>query len=429
MECSVCCEKFSARKTCTQCEWCGYTACVQCVKKIILDSSDSGKCANCRKMYSILWLYDNMPQTWLKVQYRQHRKHSIHNLEKFTESHMDILEKRKAILDSERKILKLKSKLIDRSRPEIEEEIYTLEKKIQEWRTQNNIEQTLNQTKITMKCSRTHCIGYFVLTDERILECFTCNNRLCSMCRELPHEGACSQDTLASVKMIESISTKCPKCGVACERKDGCSQVSCLMCHTTFNHSTGTIDKGHAHNPDYLDWVKSDKMKQADIDTYNDGICGELLPNEDYLINLIYDSNHNAKNLTHFIDELESCYTTMKKVEDKMIPALKRMIQQKAQNTKIMADPHNFKKTDDRSKKRLHTQYFRAVSEAEYGEVMLPYVETFYFAGRDILRKMIKNPKLEDCQKYLTELVTLREMQIVTKMNQVCGIVLGYCAN
>jgi hypothetical protein len=345
-------------------------------------------------------------------------------MSKFIQENKDIFETRKELINLQKDLIALKTQLMleHTDIPDLENKLSSLELKIRE--------KSHGDTKApyqSIKCAKTSCLGYY-LAHNNMLECSICSSRLCARCRGNVHHGVCSEDVIASLQIIEDSFIKCPKCGVACERKDGCSQVSCLFCHTNFNSITGVIDIGLAHNPDFLEWVRSDKMKTTDMDTFNDAVCGILLPDEDHVMHLIEDSNgtQNLKEIRHLLDELEGIYRTLKNIQNKMIPALKNMTELKAKNTKLILESKLFQLCDETTKQKIHNQYYKNVTQAEYATLMLPYTEAYYFLSRDVLRKMILNPKLDQVKVYMTELMMLKSMSIITKVNDACRVVLGY---
>ena len=111
------------------------------------------------------------------------------------------------------------------------------------------------QKTIFCKCPKQGCHG-FVL--QGTTSCTTCNVEICLECREVKeihHE--CDSNTLKSIKMIESETKPCPGCGIQIHKIQGCYQMWCTQCHTTFHYRTGEILKEPIHNPHYIEWLKT----------------------------------------------------------------------------------------------------------------------------------------------------------------------------
>lgn len=111
------------------------------------------------------------------------------------------------------------------------------------------------QKSIICKCPNTTCHG-FVL--QGTTSCTTCNIEICLECRDvhqLNHQ--CNVDTVKTIKMIQSETKPCPGCGIQIHRIQGCYQMWCTQCHTTFHYKTGQVLKEPIHNPHYIEWVKT----------------------------------------------------------------------------------------------------------------------------------------------------------------------------
>lgn len=426
MSCNICCETYKGRgRKQTECGQCHYQACSKCIERCILDSDNSGKCPNCAHQYSVLWLYQNLPSTWLKTEYKNHRKTKIHTLERLMDTNSKIFERRLKVINSQKEILRLKSLLVRTGDPSVQDEITALETDLIYDKCDDM------STTRSIKCGSTGCMGYYMAShcfeSGDVLQCSTCSNRVCMKCREQPHANECNPEVLMSVRIIEASMVKCPKCGVACEKKSGCNQVSCLFCHTNFNSETGVIDKGHAHNPDFIDWIRSEKMKTADMDTYNDGVCGTTLPNHNYLMSLIEDTNssRNNDNLDKLLMNLEDSYAILYPLEDAISMLKDDSFSKNIQD--VIMKSNLFHQQNEASKRKLHNQYYKLMTQHEYGATILPYFETQYLIGRDILRKLARDPKMDNVKNCISELTTFLSIQQnqMDLVRSACVAVLG----
>jgi hypothetical protein len=68
-----------------------------------------------------------------------------------------------------------------------------------------------------------------------------------------------------SIKLLKKDTKPCPKCNTMIYKIDGCSQMWCTVCHTTFDFNTGMIETGRIHNPHYIEYFKSKTREHGDI--------------------------------------------------------------------------------------------------------------------------------------------------------------------
>jgi hypothetical protein len=103
-------------------------------------------------------------------------------------------------------------------------------------------------------CPLEECNG-FVDTSKWV--CGTCKKHICKECfseKDEVHE--CNKDMVETVKMIMKESRPCPKCSIYIHKTEGCDQMWCTQCHTTFSYQTGEIHVGRTHNPMYYQWLR-----------------------------------------------------------------------------------------------------------------------------------------------------------------------------
>jgi len=115
---------------------------------------------------------------------------------------------------------------------------------------------TRNPPKVVYNrpCPLEECNG-FVDTSKWV--CGTCKKHICKECfieKEEDHE--CNKEMVDTVKMIMKESRPCPKCSIYIHKTEGCDQMWCTQCHTTFSYQTGEIHAGRTHNPMYYQWLR-----------------------------------------------------------------------------------------------------------------------------------------------------------------------------
>ena len=103
-------------------------------------------------------------------------------------------------------------------------------------------------------CPLEECNG-FVDTSKWV--CGTCKKHICKECFTEKDEGhKCNKEMVETVKMIMKESRPCPKCSIYIHKTEGCDQMWCTQCHTTFSYRTGEIHVGRTHNPMYYQWLR-----------------------------------------------------------------------------------------------------------------------------------------------------------------------------
>jgi hypothetical protein len=108
------------------------------------------------------------------------------------------------------------------------------------------------------KCPSENCPG--MLNNQHM--CVTCGVQTCNKCLELKEgeeegdkEHVCDPNILETIKMLRADTKPCPKCATPIHKIEGCYQMWCTKCHTTFHYRTLEILKETIHNPHYTEWV------------------------------------------------------------------------------------------------------------------------------------------------------------------------------
>ena len=137
-----------------------------------------------------------------------------------------------------------------------------------------NFSQETNNNNINnIKCPNTNCNA--LLSSEYI--CNICNYELCSKCMEIKSENyihVCNDDNIKTSLLINQDTKPCPYCYARIYKIDGCSQMWCTNCHTTFSWDTGNIEKGKIHNPHYHEYQR--KSNNNIPRNPHDIVCGGL---------------------------------------------------------------------------------------------------------------------------------------------------------
>jgi hypothetical protein len=109
-----------------------------------------------------------------------------------------------------------------------------------------------------MKCPAEDCRGFL----SSAWKCGTCEKNFCADCH-VEKKGrsddthVCNEEAKATAQMIKKETKPCPKCGIRISKIDGCDQMWCTGCHTTFSWHTGqAIVNARVHNPHYYEYLR-----------------------------------------------------------------------------------------------------------------------------------------------------------------------------
>ena len=110
-----------------------------------------------------------------------------------------------------------------------------------------------------MSCPLDGCRGFL----SPAYKCGLCENYFCNDCNHKKDDRndethVCDENDKATVSFLKKQTKKCPKCGVHISKIDGCDQMYCVAenCMTFFSWTTGKIDEGPRHNPEYFRFLR-----------------------------------------------------------------------------------------------------------------------------------------------------------------------------
>ena len=312
-ECINCLEKITKLRPLIKCPHCSFEVCRTCFQKYSLSKSIPLCMGDgCGKRHSIEFFRDNVTMTFYNGEWKEAVKNKLFeeqeallfNTQQFI-THRGNLVRRlcaneKQIMDYKYKIVEynnikllevnpkgeFKSKRGLKDEPEeiklARREIVFLENQnihynrelVQMDRNNNNwtpehiiryVEHKEDEKKnekkeevvsILMPCINSNCRGY--VSNKYI--CELCNTNYCNKCRVIvkkDDEHKCNTDDLETVKYLRKETKPCPKCKIPISKIDGCDQMWCVGCHTSFSWSKGTILTGEIHNPEYYRYMRS----------------------------------------------------------------------------------------------------------------------------------------------------------------------------
>jgi hypothetical protein len=118
--------------------------------------------------------------------------------------------------------------------------------------------QTLDVVKIYQRqCPSNDCRGFL-----HNWKCSLCNIKVCLTCHsiKLDDEHVCIDDDIATAKLIVKDTKNCPNesCRAPIFKIEGCSQMFCTKCHTSFDWRTCEIitNQNTIHNPHFYAWIR-----------------------------------------------------------------------------------------------------------------------------------------------------------------------------
>lgn len=281
--CDICCNnlnKTSRKKV--ECLRCNMKACRACCQGYILSKFEDPHCMNCKSSWSRIFIDSFCTKQFRIVDYKNHRENVL-------------LEKEKALMPQTQpeveKVLLLR-KLQARYKT-IREKLVDLHQRYRTYETGNippdvlsiyrdmelihhEINRIKNQNTDTetrrtfiRQCPGSTCKGFL----DQEYYCSLCMKHFCSKCGELKEgEHVCDPDTVATMKLLYKDSKGCPGCGVVLHKIDGCDQMWCTSCHTTFSWKTRRIQRdGRIHNPHFIEHRHKERVSMRE---HGDIPCG-----------------------------------------------------------------------------------------------------------------------------------------------------------
>lgn len=315
-QCDICVSTYNKLiKKKVECPKCNFCACRNCIETYTTSKNDDFHCMSCKQAWDYEFFLNSMTQACVK-RIMLHRQHVLLERERakmpdtqvYVCYHKEI-EKDKtlllklcntvALLDKsiiinvdliETKLNEMRDnpkfrdgviKVIDELNEKIEEvrkqkkalyvQIGTIRRKIYRWETNLNMKDEEDKStfvnRVIMKCTCNDCKG-FVMSDWK---CGICETEYCEKCLSVKKAEeeettstavthVCKKENVKTAELIKTSTRACPNCAVLIHRINGCSQMWCPSCQTTFNYNTGEIDRGIIHNPHYYEWYRKNKQ-------------------------------------------------------------------------------------------------------------------------------------------------------------------------
>lgn len=265
MSCVVC-DRAVPLISCAKCEG---SSCKPCFQKYLLNSPLSASCMHCRSPVTDDFVLDNTALSWRTKHYKPYREDLLLDMEKArlpdTQQYAAAIRVARIVVADTTNELRRLSNLPASKKVVNERRIAKQTRRLAEGvidrkglPPQHEYNATaasaVPKKRLVMKaCPASGCRGF--LADD--FSCPMCSINVCKDCHETL-EGAhvCNADTVASVKALAAEARPCPTCAASISKIDGCDQMWCTQCQTTFSWRTGLKEQGHTHNPHYYEFMR-----------------------------------------------------------------------------------------------------------------------------------------------------------------------------
>jgi hypothetical protein len=307
-ECSICCEPYNkSTHIPIECEYvvCKNKVCIACVRSYLLTTTNEPHCMECKQPWTDKFTLA-LKKSWMSNVYRPHREKFLCDVElsKIGDM-MTHAENYKKERDIQKKLQEQKNKpkaemeeidkSINKLKAQIEHleklkrtskaEMYSIERKIDDSHRRSNRyllgkEIIATEKKVFfMSCPSSTCNG--MLSTQ--YKCGICENFTCPDCHEVIGKskttGAhiCDPNNVASAEAVKKETKQCPGCHNRIYRTEGCSQMWCTGCHTTFDWNTGKkVVNERLHNPHWVEYqrgINNGHAPRAPGDVPCGGVC------------------------------------------------------------------------------------------------------------------------------------------------------------
>jgi hypothetical protein len=245
-------------------------------------------CMNCRKEWDRKILTTYFPSCFVNKTYKHFREKLLWEKEKsLLPATQPIVEE---IMQAERN--KKKAQVLEEEIFGIEDTIRELNKEIEgrkrmikEYRRTFRVSERQSNVLFIRKCPSTDCRGFL----NSQWRCGICERWTCPQCNEIKGmirddpEHICKEENLETARLLRMDTKHCPTCATPIFKIEGCDQMFCTQCQTSFSWRTGRIETGQIHNPHYFEYMRKHR-REIDRNP-NDILCGREL-NENFILTL-----------------------------------------------------------------------------------------------------------------------------------------------
>ena len=289
--CPICCENSKKQVECPVCE---AKCCSDCVRRYLTSQLGDAQCMSCHAVWDRDVMERLLPKCFINGDFKRHREQILFDQAR---AMLPTLQGRAQVVRAVR--------VLEEINGDINKRIYALQKEARELRLEANENsqriafmqrtgqvlapdamvnrQVVNAgagtsrepPKFMRGCPGADCRGFLSHTIMEVnsdkmdkmgkpkkvtmefLKCGVCEGKCCKDCHEPLKEGhECKKEDVETAKLLMKDTRPCPKCSVPIYKVNGCDQMWCTSCHTTFSWNTGEIVVGNVHNPHYYEWMR-----------------------------------------------------------------------------------------------------------------------------------------------------------------------------
>ena len=269
-DCNICAEPFTAvvRRP-IYCIYCNEECCFKWFKTYITNKESILKCIFCKQIFESNFLENDFSKSFIRnleeeILFSKEKKNLI-----ITQRELDLEKKSNELLE----IINNHKNDLDRI-PISHDDGYEHSVK-ESLIVKLELELKNLSFNYIKKCNNTHpidCMG-FLSEDNTIDDCYLCtlcNSKSCKTCESILSldsikDHICDTNILENLKTIKEETKPCPSCFSKIYKSEGCLQMYCVQCFTTFDWNTGKIDTGKIHNPHYIHSFKYYNRDPLDI--------------------------------------------------------------------------------------------------------------------------------------------------------------------
>jgi hypothetical protein len=252
VECAICNENISDKVV--NCSACEEKCCRKCFQKYLMHITLKVSCMFCKANLTNDYIIDNTYEYWYRGLYAKYKANLLYEIEQARFQHDQnsvelYINAKNEIALLDKIISSGPDKIIKRMR-KMRNAYFSIIKNY--GKTDVDYAPTKKRTFIKA-CPNTDCKGF--LSDKFI--CGLCKCSVCKDCHEILQDNhTCEPALVMSINNIKAEAHSCPSCATLISKIDGCDQMWCTQCHTTFSWRTGAIEKGVTHNPHYYQWMR-----------------------------------------------------------------------------------------------------------------------------------------------------------------------------
>jgi len=359
---------------------------------------------NCKKQWSRDFLDSSFPKTFLNKDLKCHRENILIDREK------SLLPSTQRLVENEiyqRKYKEILKNLYGR-RHDLHLELNNLNADIREGYNklyygdgQENVQVEKNQ--FIRKCPSEDCMGY--LSSQ--WKCGLCNLWSCPDCHEVKGETKnadhiCNADNVETAKLITKETHPCPSCATRIFKIDGCDQMFCTNCQTSFSWRTGKkVISGVIHNPHYYEFMRNQNNGNVPRQP-GDIPCGGL-PNIYNISNMVRKFKLPPKHLTS-----ECLYNIHRAISHIQHAELIRFefTEQTNETNSDLRIKYMLKEINEKNwKSTLQKREKKNQKNIEVSQILQMFIDT----SSEILRSIITVSNIKDVDPHINTLESLRK--------------------